>query len=219
MHQMTPERGQVCEIPECIPEQLTERGWVICNDALSECLTSDLWQEVTSLQRNTFRFAKIGRRNQKQENRFTRTDAICWIQGTSEPCIAWLAWMESLRQTLNRSLFLGLFSFESHYAHYKPGDFYKRHVDAFRGDANRVVSVVLYLNPGWQPDDGGELVLYPREGETHDPIKVTPAFGTLVCFLSEAFPHEVLPATRDRYSIAGWFRVNGSTTQRVDPPR
>ncbi|MEC7468361.1 MAG: 2OG-Fe(II) oxygenase, partial [Pseudomonadota bacterium] len=33
------------------------------------------------------------------------------------------------------------------------------------------------------------------------------------------FPHEVLPATRDRFSIAGWFRVNNSTAQRVDPPK
>lgn len=34
--------------------------------------------------------------------------------------------------------------------------------------------------------------------------------GTLVVFLSEEFEHEVLPAKRDRYSIAGWFRVNPS---------
>jgi SM-20-related protein len=27
-----------------------------------------------------------------------------------------------------------------------------------------------------------------------------------VCFLSERFEHEVLPATRERLSIAGWFR-------------
>ena len=204
---------------EEIATALATRGFSILPNAIPASLGLSLWQEVTGLDEDAFQSAKIGRQHQEHLNRFTRTDAICWIQGTSEPCIGWLAWMESLRQALNRSLFLGLFSFESHYAHYKPGDFYKRHVDAFRGDANRVVSVVLYLNPGWQPDDGGELVLYPREGETYDPIKVTPAFGTLVCFLSEDFPHEVLPATRDRYSIAGWFRVNGSTTQRVDPPR
>jgi len=32
----------------------------------------------------------------------------------------------------------------------------------------------------------------------------------LVIFLSEEFPHEVLPANTHRYSIAGWFRVNNS---------
>jgi SM-20-related protein len=78
--------------------------------------------------------------------------------------------------------------------------------------------VVVYLNPGWQPVDGGELVIYTDEVD-QDSIRVTPAFGTLVVFLSEDFPHEVLPAQRDRYSIAGWFRLNTSTSDRVDPPR
>jgi SM-20-related protein len=50
-------------------------------------------------------------------------------------------------------------------------------------------------------------------------LSVQPLHGTVVVFLSEEFPHEVLPASRDRYSIAGWFRVNGSTAERVDPPR
>ena len=47
---------------------------------------------------------------------------------------------------------------------------------------------------------------------------MTPSFGSVAIFLSEEFPHEVLPATRDRYSIAGWFRVNTSTADRIDPP-
>ena len=47
---------------------------------------------------------------------------------------------------------------------------------------------------------------------------VTPSFGTIVVFLSEEFPHEVLPAKRDRYSIAGWFRLNSSIANNIDPP-
>jgi SM-20-related protein len=147
-----------------------------------------------------------------------RTDAICWINGDSAAGRDWLAWAEALREYLNRELLLGLFSFESHFAHYRPGDFYRKHKDAFRGESNRVLSVVVYLNPGGQSEEGGELRVYTGApvGET---IRVQPLLGTLVVFLSEEFPHEVLPATRDRYSIAGWFRVNGSTATRVDPPR
>jgi SM-20-related protein len=37
---------------------------------------------------------------------------------------------------------------------------------------------------------------------------VAPRAGTLVCFLSERIPHEVLAAHVDRISIAGWFRRN-----------
>jgi len=38
-----------------------------------------------------------------------------------------------------------------------------------------------------------------------------------VCFLSEEIPHEVLDAVTDRFSIAGWYRVNGNGRQ-PDPP-
>lgn len=76
---------------------------------------------------------------------------------------------------------------------------------------------MVYLNPGWLPDDGGELVLYSDEAEQGS-LRVMPAFGTLVVFLSEYSPHDVLPTQRDRYSIAGWFRLNTYTSDRVDPP-
>ena len=114
-------------------------------------------------------------------------------------------------------MFLGLFSFESHFAHYRPGDYYKRHYDAFRGEANRVLSIVVYFNSGWTPKEGGELVLY-KDDKDRQGTKVIPLMGTIVVFLSEEFPHEVLKAKRDRHSIAGWYRVNTSLGDKVDPP-
>ncbi|MBF0446715.1 MAG: 2OG-Fe(II) oxygenase [Magnetococcales bacterium] len=66
--------------------------------------------------------------------------------------------------------------------------------------------MVVYLNPDWLSSNGGELVLYTGAQETN-PINVIPAFGTVVLFLSEGFVHEVLPANRHRFSIAGWFRA------------
>jgi SM-20-related protein len=99
------------------------------------------------------------------------------------------------------------------------GAFYKKHLDAFRGEANRVLSVLVYLNPGWLPEDGGELLIYSDTQANEVITRVTPAFGTVVVFLSEEFPHEVLLAKRPRYSIAGWYRVNNSTADKVDPPR
>ena len=77
--------------------------------------------------------------------------------------------------------------------------------------------MVAYLNPDWSEEDGGELVLYPEKGEQGE-LRVTPAHGTFVLFLSEDFEHEVLPARRDRLSIAGWFRRNSSSAMRADPP-
>ena len=178
--------------------------------ALSESL-------IQTMNQFNFEQAGIGRDQAHSLNNFVRTDQISWITGESDAGKHWLEWSAGLQTYLNRRLFLGLFSFESHFAHYSPGDFYKRHYDAFKGQANRILSVVVYLNHAWQPDEGGELVLYMNDHDKEG-TKVTPSFGTVVVFLSEDFPHEVLPAVRDRYSIAGWYRVNTSTTDRVDPP-
>lgn len=114
--------------------------------------------------------------------------------------------MDKLRLGINQRLFLGLFDYESHFAVYAPGAFYQKHRDAFRGAPGRKLSTVLYLNNDWDIQAGGELVLYDEAGE-QEILQIAPECGRLVIFLSEDFPHEVLPATRPRQSIAGWFRI------------
>jgi SM-20-related protein len=74
-------------------------------------------------------------------------------------------------------------------------------------DDARVLSCVLYLNETWTAEDGGALRLHLPGAETCD---VLPVGGTLACFLSERFEHEVMPATRKRLSIAGWFKRRGA---------
>ena len=203
---------------ERIASDIREKGYSINPAALPLELTDALMQHLACMQASKFTDAGIGRGMQHIYNGFVRTDEICWITGESEAGKDWVNWTSGLQTYLNRRLFLGLFSFESHFAHYAPGDYYKRHCDAFRGEANRVLSVVVYLNQSWSPTDGGELVLY-RDDSDHDGLRVTPGLGTVAVFLSEEFPHEVLPAVRDRYSIAGWYRVNTTTSVLVDPPR
>ncbi|MCB1746875.1 MAG: 2OG-Fe(II) oxygenase [Gammaproteobacteria bacterium] len=185
---------------------LRDPGWAVVPDALPPALGAALLEHVVALDDDEFVRAGIGRQAERATNDFVRRNAICWISGDRPPTRAWVEFAARLRAHLNRSLMLGLFSFESHFAHYPVGGFYKRHVDAFRGETNRVVSLVTYLNPGWAPHDGGELVLYPAGGPDAG-VTVTPAFGTVVLFLSEEIPHEVLPARRPRRSIAGWYRV------------
>lgn len=198
-----------------IADGLRRDGYAICRGALPSSHTDALSQHLMQMDGSLYHPAGIGRQQEHSRTRAVRRDEICWIAGESPAGRAWLDWAMALQQSLNRSLLLGLFSFESHFAHYRPGAFYRRHLDAFRGEANRVLSLVAYLNPDWRPDDGGQLVLYPGNGE---PVTVLPELGTVAVFLSEEFPHEVLPARRDRYSITGWFRVNTSTGGRVDPP-
>lgn len=200
-------------------DSLYQQGYCILAEALPPELAIALADEVTKLEKSSFSKAGIGRNSEHQNNDTIRSDKIYWLASEQSQVQAdYLAWAEELKTAINRRLFLGLFSYEAHYAHYQVGDFYKRHLDAFKGQANRVLSVVTYLNPNWQDDQGGELVLY-LDDKDNTGIKVQPKLGTVVVFLSEEFPHEVLPATKERFSIAGWFRVNASGGNRVDPPR
>lgn len=201
-----------------IADDIEKQGYSIQHGALPDSISSSLYLYQQNLSANKYSDAGIGRGEDYLITDFVRTDEICWIIGESDAGKKWIDWAHKLQRFLNQRLFLGLFSFESHFAHYSTGAYYKRHYDAFRGEANRILSVITYLNPAWGNSDGGELVLY---ADDHDRVglKVVPLYGTIVIFLSEEFPHEVLPARRDRYSVAGWFRINTSIDNKIDPPR
>ena len=149
--------------------------------------------------------AAVGRGDERVLRTDVRGDRIAWIDfdapTQAERSVAHA--LEALRVALNRTLQLGLFEIEAHYALYPPGAGYARHVDRFRDDDARVLSLVLYLNARWRAEEGGALRIDAgRDGV----VEVAPVGGTLIAFLSERFPHEVLPATRTRMSIAGWLR-------------
>jgi len=200
-----------------IADALVERGYVCVAEAFTATLVAQLRAEFDHPHCN-FKTAGIGRGDEYTQMRHIRGDRICWLEGESPAPKQFLAGMSQLREALNYRLFMGLFDYESHLAYYPTGSFYRRHVDAFRGRSNRVLSTVAYLNQDWPADAGGELVLYSAEGEC-ELERISPQGGRLVIFLSERFPHEVLPARLPRYSIAGWFRVNSNTAQVIDPPR
>ncbi|MEQ8408148.1 MAG: 2OG-Fe(II) oxygenase [Gammaproteobacteria bacterium] len=203
---------------EAIASGLEQQGYVVLPAALPETIAASLLDYLAVLEANRFHRAAVGRGNDQQRNQFVRRDRIHWIEDDHQESGQWLAWSKRLQQYLNRRLFLGLFSFESHFSFYEAGDFYRKHLDAFRGESNRVLSLVTYLNKGWEPDQGGELVIYTPDG-AEEMLHVQPGYATLVLFLSSEFPHEVKPTSRDRFAVAGWFRVNNSINDNIDPPR
>jgi SM-20-related protein len=152
-----------------------------------------------------FRAARIGLDPDRIERNDIRGDRTLWLDEQAPAPTERLLWqaLEQLRSALNEATFLGLFAFEGHYAIYPPGASYRRHRDRFRDDDARLVSCVLYLNEAWTAADGGALRIHLSENNARD---VLPIGGTLVCFLADQYEHEVLPATRERLSIAGWFR-------------
>jgi SM-20-related protein len=202
------ENGKIDEaIFTLIAEDIGKQGYSIRAGALPIEMANSLFHHQQSMEAKKFTRAGVGRGNEFLKHQSIRMDEICWIDGVENAEKDWVNWTDGLQRFLNERLFLGLFSFESHFAHYGIGDYYKRHYDAFRGEANRVLSVVAYFNEDWASSDGGELILYKNDRDK-DGVKVLPHLGTLVTFLSEEFPHEVLHSNKDRYSIAGWFRLN-----------
>lgn len=192
-----------------IADQLTEKGYCIVTGLLNDKLLAELQQRVQSLNKEQMKAAGIGRGNDFQLADTIRSDKTLWLDETNNVDAEFLQQMDKFRLAINQRLYLGLFDYESHYAVYQTGAFYKKHLDAFKGKSNRVLSTVFYLNKDWQQQNGGELLLYkPDSNEVLETIQ--PSLGTLVIFLSEQFPHEVLPAQQQRYSIAGWYRVNKS---------
>lgn len=187
---------------EQIATDLQQQGYSIIHNALPTSLCLEL--NAIARSNESFHQAGIGRADQHNINHNIRRDSIRWIEGLNEAETQWQSFTEQLKNALNRQLFLGLDYYESHFAHYEPGAFYQKHLDAFKGKSNRVLSTVFYLNPNWQADWGGELVIYDHNHQLLQ--QVTPDMGKLVIFLSEEFPHEVKPAIHHRYSIAGWFR-------------
>jgi SM-20-related protein len=199
-----------------IARKLADDGFCILENALPAKITLSLAQYINTLPKDTFSHAGIGRgKNLHLDNKY-RTDKILWLESKSTAETAYLDYMEQLRLDLNQQLFMGLFDYEAHFAHYGPGAFYKRHLDAFKGKTNRVVTTVFYLNDAWREKDGGELLIYKDKTSQTPFTTVSPKLGTLVIFLSDQFPHEVLSAQRDRHSIAGWFRVK-ATGAMIDP--
>ena len=158
--------------------------------------------------------AAIGHRGLHAHHAGIRGDSTLWLDDPRCGAASrqFLATLDGLRDALNRRLFQGLAEIEAHYAIYPCGTGYARHRDRFRDNAHssaassRILSLVCYLNDDWCEADGGALRLYPAPGAPGDgAVDAWPMGGSSVCFLSE-LEHEVLPATRERLSIAAWFR-------------
>jgi SM-20-related protein len=199
---------------DAIVGALRTEGYWWADNVLSPAQVTALRKDLLA-QRHALTGAAVGRGNGRQFDAGVRSDRTLWLDGSTPPQREYLDAMEQMRLALNRALILGLFEFEAHYALYEPGAHYERHVDAFRDAApaigmavgNRVVSTVFYLTDDWREGDGGELQLW--DGNDRDVALLAPLAGRAVIFLSEEFPHAVLPTRRDRLSIAGWFRTGG----------
>lgn len=128
------------------------------------------------------------------------------------------------------------------YLSYNPGGFYQRHLDVpashggwrplgrrpaddtcalMRSERRRAVSVLVYLNTGWDASvHGGQLRIFlPCRDDRGHPsasplpppdggrgwVDVSPDGGTLVLLRSDTVEHEVLPTAVSRQCVVAWF--------------
>lgn len=189
-----------------VVDRLADGAIAVVPEILDETIIEALRAQARSLDSSgRLANAATGRGHRRALRESIRGDRIAWLEPeTANPAeCAYLDTMEALRQTLNRALMLGLAELEVHYALYPAGAAYARHRDRFHDDDARVVSCILYLNDDWHAEHGGALRVQVEDDRA---IDIQPAGGTFVAFMADGFEHEVLPSTRPRVALTGWFR-------------
>lgn len=203
--------------------ELEGRGYFILEDVLTASQCEKLIQDFDKRREmGEFQDAGIGSSAEVQEK--IRRSELVWLDHKNPPSAAEpaLSLVEDLRQALNRRFFLGLNDQECFYSVYRPGSYYRRHVDNFKGRNSRIVTFILYLNQRWERSRGGELRIYwtadkipgrPAEKKADQRLNlqecfldVEPLAGRMVVFYAPELEHEVLPCHADRYCITGWLR-------------
>lgn len=158
-----------------------------------------------------FKKAAIGSHTNELIVDSIRGDYIYWIneEEQNEAEALFFKKISDLIDYLNRTCFMGILHKEFHYAIYPEGKYYKRHLDTFRNDGRRKLSIVCYLNDeNWKAENGGELVLYLQNNGKEEAKTIYPFPGRLVIFESQVLEHEVKKVNAsERLSITGWLKT------------
>lgn len=98
------------------------------------------------------------------------------------------------------------------------GSRFANHIDNTTSDG-RMLTVVAYLNPNWNPENGGQLrVQLPQKyketctldltkdsDQSVEYVDVFPECGRVILFYSSEVRHEVMPAYKDRHACTIWY--------------
>lgn len=187
-------------------DQLAENDYVIIDDFISEELfgiVSTYFSE--RLAENDLAKAGIGALGDYTIDKQIRGDYVYWLDESKDAALQpFFDQMNEFVLKVKRFCFLSISDVECHLAYYPKGSFYKRHVDQFKERNNRILSFVLYLNPDWEQEHEGELIIYKGEKA----IKIPPLKSRLILFKSAGLEHEVALTHNERLSLTGWMLNN-----------
>lgn len=197
--------------PEAIASVIELNGICVCPQFLSPAeLHSAQFDFEKTKTEGKFHRAGVGQDNEFSVNDKIRRDEVFWLEREMSNSIQDLIWikLDLLKAAFNASpYFLGLNEFEGHYASYAKEGFYKRHLDVLKKNNRRTISLIIYLNHQWQASDGGRLRIYDDFTKESRFTDVDPIGGSMVCFMSNEFEHEVCISHAERSSITGWFKT------------
>lgn len=183
---------------------LAQQEYVITDNFFSKkelFLIHDFFQQKE--EEGVFKKAAVGTSGKEKVINEIRGDYTYWLDKERDQFqLPIYQTLDLIKNKLNELLFLSLSDYEFHLAHYPTGSFYKKHLDQFNHRSNRMISMIVYLNKGWTPTDGGELCVYPKDSS---PIAIEPIENRCVLFRSDTLYHEVLLANKSRRSLTGWM--------------
>ncbi len=195
---------------EAIISSLLENNYAVVENFFTPKLIGQLRQVLFQKNKeNSLKKAAVGNKTNQVIDREVRGDYIEWIDFSRANNVEkeFFKTIENFVEYLNKTCFMGILHKEFHYAIYPEGTFYERHLDTFKNDDRRILSMVLYLNDeSWTIDkNGGELVIYTAKNES---LSLAPYPGRLVIFESQFLEHEVKPVKEgQRLSITGWLKT------------
>ena len=128
---------------EKITDTLVDDRYIIIDKALPLKLSQYLL--LFAKTQNSYKKSGISSSSNLYFDRERMRDKTLWLDEDNGIQSEYLSWMNGLKEYLNCSLYLGLSYFETHFSIYEKGDFYEKHLDAFKNSKNRVVTVVYYL--------------------------------------------------------------------------
>ena len=194
---------------EHLISDLLKQNYSICDNFFDLRLVDSLRDRLKTLHNHSeLKKAAIGNKVNESISKAIRGDSIQWIDEQQANPVERLFFeaINTFKNYLNMTCFMGILHQEFHYAIYPEGTFYKKHLDTFQNDDRRKLSMVCYLNDNsWDKTNGGELVIYP---ENSNEVVIHPLPGPVVVFESQLLQHEVRPVLNDmRLSITGWLKT------------
>lgn len=203
-------------IYEKIIDDLSNQKYSISDFFFSVEETKQLREAIIRTEdKHDFHQAAIGNSQNEQVIMSIRGDKIKWMDEMNKTKTEeiFFSKINDFIDYLNKTCYMGIEESEFHYAIYPEGTFYQKHVDAFKNDDRRTLSIVLYLNDEqWKDEFGGQLTLFlPSEDKEEKELDILPLAGRLAVFDSKTIPHEVKTVNRPRYSITGWLKTRSTS--------